>query len=347
MVERSTSAQVAQIGVEATPGLAVAATRRLGSLTISPSIQSESDLFRPAGLKFPTVATLNREWAEFDLDGTATYEEVVIPLSGAVDAATVTQVMDGATPTGAYEWVFTPDPLAADNPKTFTLEAGQAGVQAERFAHLLFTSFGLDISRSEVSLSGGGIAKAAVAGIAPTAGLSSPETLTPITPGQFCVYMADTHADLESAPGVTDAANRQVRVISAAPSIEDRFNPAWFVNCTEDSFTTFVENPDGAGGDFGLTVEADDAGMAHLNTFRAGMTKFVRIEATGPVIYDEGAGDPIRMLFRWDLAVKAESVDSWSDEDGIYAIPWTFRPVYDATWGNAMQITVRNTVAAL
>lgn len=147
MPERSTSAQVSQIGLEAIPGTAVTATRRLGSLSLSPSVTAETEAFRPEGMKFPAVMVLNREWAEVDVEGTATYEEVIYPLSGAVDAATVVQLMDAATPTTAYEWSFTPETLVADDPKTFTLERGQAGVQAERFAHLLFTSFGLEVSR--------------------------------------------------------------------------------------------------------------------------------------------------------------------------------------------------------
>lgn len=346
MPERSSVAQVSQIGLEAQPGTAVAATRRLGSLSMSPSMTTETEMFRPEGMKFPTVQVLNREWAEVDVEGTPTYEEVVIPLSGAVGTAQVSEVMDGATGTGAYEWVFTPSSTEADDPKTFTLERGQAGVQAERFSHLLFQSFGLEVSRAAVSLSASAIARAAETGVTPTPGLATPEDLTPITPGQFCVYMADTHAGL-SQSGESDPAKRLGRVISANPGIEDRYNPAWFVDCTEDSFTTFVENPDGVGGQFGLTVEADANGMAHLDTLRAGVTRFVRLEATGPVVYNEGTQTDLRMMFRWDLAVKVANAEAWSDEDGIYAIPWTLQPVHDSTWGYAQQITVRNTVPSL
>lgn len=337
--ERSSVAQVAQIGLEATPGTAVAATRRLGSLSISPSIQSESELFRPMGLKFPTVQVQNREWAEVDVSGSPTYEEVIIPLSGAIDAATVSEVLDAATPTGAWEWVFEPDTAAADDPKTFTLEQGQDGVQAERFAHLLFTGFGLEVSRQGITLSGGGFAQRAEVGFDMTDALEVPAALTPITPGSVTVYLDDTAAALGTTP--------LTRVIQANPSIEDRYNPAWFVNAAEDSFTTWVENADGAGGQFGLTVEADSDGMAWVDRMRVGTTHFLRVEAVGPVIYDAGAQPDLRHLFRWDMAVKVENADAWSDEDGIYALPWTLRPVHDATWGKAMSIMVRNTVEAL
>lgn len=345
-MERSSVAQVSQIGLEGTPGTAVAATRRLGSLSISPSITTETNMFRPAGMKFPTVQALNREWADVSVEGTPTYEEVVIPLSGAIDVATVSEVMDGATPTGAYEWVFTPSSEAADAPKTFTLEQGQDNVQAEQFTHLLFTAFGLSVTRAGVSLTGSGFAKRATTGFDMTDGLQTPAELTPILPGQFSVYVADDPTALEAA-GVSDPTKRLTRVIAANPSVSDRYNPAWFVNSAEDSFTTFVENSDGAGGTFGLTSEADAAGMAWLDRLRVGSTHFIRLEALGPVIYSEGVQPDLRNLFQWDMAVKVEGADAWSDEEGIYAIPFTLRPVHDGGWGKAMSIKVRNTVASL
>lgn len=343
---RSTASQVSQIGLEATPGTAVAATRRLGSLSITPSISAEAEPFKPEGMKFPTLVVLNKEWAEVDVEGIPTYEEVIVPLSGAVGTAVVSQVMDGATPTAAYEWVFTPLSSGPDAPKTFSLERGEHGVQVEKFSHLLFSAFGLEISRGEVTLSGSGFAKQATSGTTATTGLQTPAALTPIAPGHWSVYMADTQAALSIA-GASDPAKRMARIISANPSIEDRYNPAWFVNQSEQSFTTFTESPDGVSGEFGLTMEADPVGMALLANFRAGDTKFVRLEALGPVVYNAGVQTNLRMMFRWDVAVKVQNAEGWSDEDGIYAIPWTFQPIHDATWGKAVQITVRNKVATL
>lgn len=346
MPERSSVAQVQQIGLETTPGTAVAATKRLGSLTISPSINAETQMYRPTGLKFPTVQSLNREWTEVTLEGVPTYEELIYPLAGAVDVATISQVMDGGTPTGAYEHKFVPETATADAPKTFTLEAGQSGVQAERFTHLLFTGFGLEFSRGGLSVSGSGFARAAETGFTPTGGLPLPTALTPILPGQVSVYLADTQTAL-STGGASDPAKRLSRVISGSPSISDRYTPAWFVNSGEGSFTTFVESSEGAGASFPLTVEADTAGMGFLANMRAGDTKFLRVEALGPVIYNAGAQPNLRHMFRWDMAVKVENAETWSDEDGIYAIPFTFRPVHDGTWGKAMEITVRNKAATL
>lgn len=346
MPERSSVAQVSQIGVETTPGTPVAATRRLGSLNITPTIVTEAETQRPEGMKFATTQVLNREWSTADVSGQPTYEEVIIPLSGAVDAATVSQVMDDATPTGAYEWVFSPDSVAADAPKVFTLEHGQAGVGVEKFAHLLFTGFGLNISRSAVELTGSAFGHPAVKGTSMTPGLDIPTELNPIAPGQVCIYMATTHADLEDG-GDSDPDKRLTRVISFNPSIEDRFTPAWFINCVLPSFTTWVENADGVQGAMELTAAADTVGMGLLDTIRNGDTIHVRVEAKGPVIYNAGDQLDLRHLFQWDMALKVENVSTQSDEDGVYAIPWTLTPVHDPVWGKAMSIKVRNTVAAL
>jgi len=338
MAERQSVAQVQQIGREAVPGTPVPATKRLGSLSLSPGISTETGMFRPSGLKFATVQALNQEWVEGDLEGQPTYDEVVYPLSGALGQPVSSAILDGANPTSAFQHVFTPSSSAADNPFTFTLEQGQEGVQAEQFSHILFTGFSLDISRSEVSMGGGFIGKKAATGFNPTDGLAIPADLRPILPGHFSVYAADTAAEL-------DTGTKLLRVISAAPEVSDRYNPAWFVNAAEESFTTWTENADGPTAESGMTLEADANGMAYLDRLRSGETFFLRLEALGAEL-DAGVADT-RLRFTWDMAVKAREVDTWSDEDGIWAIPFTFQMVHDPTWGKATQVTVVNTLAAL
>jgi len=337
---RSTAAQGVQVGVEATPGTIVPASKTLGSVGFALSPSVESSTFRPKGTKYPTVVTPNQEWAAGDVDGQPTYEEVIVPLSSVFTRATVAAVMDGATETGAYEWTFSPESSAADDPVTFTVESGDA-TQAERTGHVLVTDFGLDISRSEMSLKGSAIGQRLETGVTMTADPTpySPD-LTPITPGSVCVYVADTLAGLDDA-----ATARQGTVLSASPSIGGRFNPVWYLNCVLDSFATFSEAPEP---DFSIdyVVEANANGMAWLDRFRTGQTQYVRIEATGPDIYTGGA-TPVKNLFRWDFAVKASEPGDMGDEDGIYALHPTLQVVHDPAWGRATQVRVINTVPAL
>jgi len=340
-VTRSTVNQTVQVGLETTPGVAVPANRRLGSLSLALSPASENSVFRPKGTKYPTVVAANQEWAEGDVEGQPTYDEIVVPLSSVFTQAVVAEVMDGATATGAFQWTFSPNSTGADTPRTFTVEEGDAAT-AERVNHVLITEFGLEISRSEISMSGSAIGQRAEAGVTMTANPTAyADELVPILPGQVSLFVAEDPADL----GTEDS--RQATVLSANPSIGGRFNPVWYLNALKPSFSSYVEAPEP---DFTMEymVEADDAGMAWVDRFRNGRTMFVRIAAEGPVIYEGAtADDDVRYALAWDFAVKVSEPGEKSDEDGVYAIQPTLQVVHDAAWGRATQITVTNTVAAL
>lgn len=337
---RSTVAQSVQIGVEATPGTAVPAGKRLSSLSVDLSPRVDAKTFRPKGTKYPTVVAPNREWAEGALTGQPTYDEVIYPLAGVFGEPTVAEVLkdDEVTPSGAYLWTYSPQSSAADTPVTFTVEQGDADV-AERAAFVLFTDFGLEISRSEISISGTAIARAVERGVTLTPGpLPVAQDLAPILPGQVCVYAADTPATLgQPETKITNG-------LKVSPSVSGKYGAVWFLDCSQDSYSGFTEGsePDAK---VGLTVEADASGVAWADLFRAGTTRFLRIEATGALIDPATTGSRYRLT--WDLAVKVLEPGAYSDEDGVYAIAPNLQVVHDPTWGKAMTIEVVNTVQAL
>lgn len=341
---RQTSTQSVQIGREVAPGTAVPASKSLQSMSVMLNPQVESDSFRPKGYKYATVVTANKEWAGGDIEGTPTYDELVVPLSSILSQATVAQIMDGATPTGAYRWTFSPASSGSDNPAIYTVEEGDA-TTAERMTHGMVTDFDLDISRSDVSMGGSMIGQRLETGVAKTAAPTPLATdMVPILPGQVCIYVADTHAALDLG-GVSDPAKRQGTALSIHPSIGGRFDPVWYLNCVLPSFGTFVEAPEP---DFSLDymVEANANGLAWLDKFRTGMTQHVRIEATGPRIYDGATTDQFYML-RWDFAVKVLEPGDKSDEDGVYAISPSLQVVHDPTWGKATEVVLINKVPSL
>lgn len=335
---RSTVAQRTQIGRESVPGTQVPAAKSLQSLSLDLSPSVESTPFTPKGSKFTTVVTPNQEWVEGDLSGTPTYEEIIYPLSSILCKPVTTQVMNGATPTGAYEHVYSPATFGADQVNTFTVETTD-GVQTERINHVLFTEFGLEVSRSQASMSGSVIGQRLEIGQTQTASPTAVAAeVTPIAPGQVCIYAASTPA------GLSDTANRQGAVLSLNVSVGGRFNPVWFLNCTLPSFSTFVEAPEPEY-EAEYSVEANPAGLEWLTRWRAGETRFIRMEATGPQVVP---GQPTTArLFRWDMAVKVSEPGEMSDTDGVWGIAPTLRVVHDPTWGRALQVTVRNTVAAV
>jgi hypothetical protein len=286
----------------------------------SPDVQ----IFRPAGQKYPAVASLNREWTELDLDGAITYTEIVYLLSGIMEKV----IPSGAT---AKTWAFTPSSSAADVIATYTIEQGSAA-RAHRVAYVLITDLTLTFSRTEATIGGTAIATA----------LEDPFTLTatpteialiPVTGPQVQVYVADTAAGLDAAPALTGA-------VSVEWAMSNRFGPAWFLN-GENEYSQHVElEPE-------LTVtlmqEADAEGMALLPIMRTGATKFVRIEAVGAVI---GAGPDTYML-QIDTACKVTDIGDFSDQDGVYAIEYTLGGFHDPTAGFATRATVINEIAAL
>lgn len=325
MVERSSISQVIQIGVEVTPGTLVAAPRRLASVTIEPGIQTEIDSFRSTGYKYPTVASPNKEWMEAGLGGKPTYNELPYLLSSAFGTPTVTA---GTAP--SQTWLWTPSSTTEDTPKTFTVEQGSA-VRAHRFGNGLVTEFGLDIARDGLDISGSMIGTRIEEPVTLTAAPTS-LAVVPVLPSEVCVYMDALPANI----GTT----KLTRLLSINPSVGSRFGPLWVLDCDLDSWAAAVETePDAS---FTVNVEANAQGMSILPVMRLGDIRFFRIEATGPII--TGA---INYRFRWDIAGRVTDVGDFSDEDGVFAIEWTFGFFHDSTWGKAYELEVVNTLAAL
>lgn len=94
-VIQAAQSQVSQIGVETTPGVAVAATRRLNSMGVALSPNSEVQTIRPPGFKFDTASYQTREWSEGSIAGDASvaYNEIAYPLASLLSTPTITPVI--------------------------------------------------------------------------------------------------------------------------------------------------------------------------------------------------------------------------------------------------------------
>ena len=317
--------QTAQIGVETVYGTAVPCSKKLSSVGFSMSPNPDISVFRAAGNKYPSVAALNREWTEIDLDGALTYTEIVYLLSGILETATVAVSGTGQS------WTFTPSTSAADTIKTFTIEQGSAG-RAHRVAYGLVSDLTLSFARDESTIGGTMIATALEDGITLTA-TPTEIALVPITGPQISVYAEDTVAALAGATKLEGA-------ITAEWSLTNRFGPAWFLN-GENEYTQHVELEPTL--EMTLMQEADAEGMELLPIMRTGATKYIRIEAVGGVI---GAG-PATYKFTLDTACKVTDVGDFSDQEGVYAIEYTLGGFHDATLGGATKAVVINTLTAL
>jgi hypothetical protein len=326
MAERASVFQTVQIGVESGYGTKVAADVKLPSIAFEMGPESEIQTYRGAGYKYPSVAALTKEWASASFSGPITYNEIVYLLASVLDYAAPT---DNTGTSGEATWTFTPDPDAADAPKSYTIEQGGAG-RAHLVTGALVTGLTLTFNQDGAELGGDLIAKALDDGITMTA---SPDELdlVPVTRPQTLVTLDDTWAGL----GTTEL----TRVLSVEWGITDRYGPVWVLNGEVD-FEATVETVPTL--EVKLLVEADAQGMGLLTTMRANSTKFLRIEAIGPVI-----SGIITHKLTIDTAVKVTDVERFSDEDGIYAIEWTMQGVLDPTTSKVTEVKVVNTVGSL
>lgn len=323
MGEKATIFQTVQIGLESVAGTPVPANKKLLSYSVIPSPKTAADSFRPLGTKYPAFVTLNKEWAELSIEGKMTYNEILYALSSLI--AQPTPVQQGGT--AAYKWTFTPNTSSEDAGKTLTIEQGDANsawrVAGARVSGLTFT-----FNRSEVSLSGSGVALPLETGITMT---GSPTSMTPkpVLPGHVTFKMADTQAGLAGASALT-------RGFSMEFSITDKIGLVWPVG---QNAVTVETEPKASGS---LKLATDTVGMGLIATMRAGSTKWFRIKGTGALIDSTYYQD-----LQIDFPAQITEVSEFADEDGIYAVEYTLQIIHDATWGKAFQIDVITDSSAL
>ena len=154
MVDNAFVTQGLYLGVEATRGVAVPATRRVIGFDLTSKIDATATEFRPLGSKFVTVDALQEEWTSGTIAGAVCYTELPYLLSSVMrQSPAPVQQMDGATATGAYKWVFDSNAFDADNPITYTVEQGNSA-RARRFTYMMLTDYSLSIARNAVTHTG-------------------------------------------------------------------------------------------------------------------------------------------------------------------------------------------------
>ncbi len=439
MTERATVFQTVQIGVETTPGTAVAATKKLSAIDFQIGPNIETKTYQALGQKFAALVVPTKEWTKLKLSGPITYTELVYLMASALAYAAPAQ--QGGT--AAYKWTSAPDTDGEDTRKTFTVEQGSA-LRAHKSAGALIAGLELVFSRDGCEVSGDLIGKAltddihlstnakytlTAAASPPTTGTftltyggqttaaiqydataaavetalealstigagnvevtatvaagagnlsvannvytvefvnalaQAPRTLTgtftgltpassivlaasvvgvtptvvalvPVLPTHIDIYMADTQAGLDSADAL-------LRPLKISWKLSDR-DAALFPLATASgtSYAATVEKK--PGNEMKLLMEADAEGMALLTTARAGDSKFIRIEAIGDLI-----ASTYYYTLTIDTAVKVTAVSEFKDEDGVFALEWTFSWVHDPTWGKATQVDITNELTAL
>jgi hypothetical protein len=323
MPERSSLTQGVQVGVETTPGTSVASNKKFISIGITPAVQMDPVEFRPMGSKYNTIVTPGKEWVQADIEGVGSYTELLWFLSSLITNPAAPTTVD----TSGRAWAFESASSAEDSPKTLSVEQGGV-VRAHKFSYGLVTELELTFNRDGVEVGGAMIGQKISDNITMTATPTTPPQV-PMLPTDIDVYLDPSSATL----GTT----KLLRVLEAKITLGDRFNPVWVLNSTIGSYVATVESEPNA--QITLLMEADAEGMAQLTQMRAGTTKFLRVKATSPTL--AGASTAF-YSFGWDAAIKVADIGDFSDEDGVYAIEWTFDMVHDGTWGKAFHVDLVN-----
>lgn len=327
MPERTSIFQRAQIGPETTPGVAVPATKFLQSLEIQPGVSGTVRQYRPVGYKYPTLASLGKEWVVADIGGAPSYGELQYILNSLlVDVAPTT------IDTSARRWRYQPATSASDAVKTYTVEQG-ATDRAHRFTYGLFTELTLNAVRENIELSGSMIGRRIEDGVALT-GTPAAVELVPIEGDQVSVFMDATQAGL--------GATKLSRLFRAQWKITDRHGPVWVLDAAQNSFVAHVEREPTV--ELVLRLAADSQGMGLLTNMRANEMRYIRFLAEGGLA--GAATEKYSLKIDGAYRVKAQP-KKFEDEDGVYAIEWTLGVQHDAAWGRAFEVDLVNKMTAL
>jgi len=270
--ELASSLQRVQIGVESTRGTIVAANRIIDAWTFKDGDKNETTRSRPSGRKYEAGGSQvsNREWMEFAIDSPEMdYNSIIYLLNSVYDS--ITPASHGSSST-AKDWSVIPTVASQANSKTYSVERG-SDVHAHKYGYGLLKKFSYKHDRKSASCSADGFGQQMTDGITMT---SSPTRIPviPISASHFNIYLDTAYASI----GTTQL----TKVISHEHTFDTAFNPAWFINRANSSFSGHVDVAPKATGK--LLLEADSTGMSYLTYIRNGQTVYMRVQAQGQII---------------------------------------------------------------
>ena len=206
---------------------------------------------------------------------------------------------------------YNPNSSGPNTPSTYTVQVGSTG-RAEKFSYGVVTGFGLKWTRSSIDISGDMIGSKLTTSTTFTTG-SAPATITPMTPNDVTVTYAGS--------GLT-------RCFEVDLNVSGRWKPVWVIDSSQNSFVAIAEAvPEGT---IKIKTEADAQGFTFLDNLRANNT-------TETLIISCVNGSKSCTI---TAAVKVSDVESFEDEDGVYAVGYTLAIVYDSSLSYSIKAEV-------
>jgi hypothetical protein len=327
--------QQVQIGVEATPGMAVPAGKLLTAFNWTLGMKAATKQFRGTGRQYPSASAVLTEYSQGKVDGPGDFAQLVYVISSLWGGATI--ALHGSSLT-TYDWIWTP-PLTgsyAAAAKTYTIQQGDTN-DAEQYTYGVFTGFDYTFGRQqEVQITADLIAQTLTEGVTLTAAPTEVEQV-PMTGAQMSIYLDTTSAGIGTTQ-LTDP-------LKVAFQASDYYGPYFPINRTNTSFTSIVDKE--KKNTLKLSLQANSTGIAVKgNYLETGARAYVRVAGVGPVI-DSGHG--VNAAFTHDMAVFVADMAEFSALDEVFAVEYTLVVAEDSAWntGTAQKLTLTNLLSAL
>lgn len=232
---------------------------------------------------------------------------------------------------------------ALSNIPAGSLRVEQTSAVSPAFTYLV--EFGGSLGETNVaaitatdSLSGG-TADVTITTVTAGAAIST-VSLVPIVPTQFCIY-AFSSAQASISDTTNETSTYQLTdVVEVILTISGRYGPYYTLDCTQSSYSTLIELPPTM--QLSLKMQANSEGLAYLTQLRNGGTVFFRGKFVGATISSAEEYE-----FTFDFAGKITGTVPFADQDGVYAVTWTFDAVPELTNGGPLEIAVVNNITAL
>jgi hypothetical protein len=317
---------------ETTPGTpATNAMKRYLSLRGELGWSVNKEYFQASGYKMTTGESITTEMGDGTLEVIQDFNGFLPLLAGVFGAPTTTALV--ATPTPAFEHVFTLDAKAADTLVTFTAMWGDPTLALIATAFAV-NSLDIDVSRTSLGLSASPIFRAPETGTAlPTTGVTE-VPMVPIRSAKYNVFLDNDWSSL----GTT----KLLALYSANIGFPNKYEPDWVVNSALPSYSELmeVENFEITQG---MTVGFDPTAVGLIDDARNGGMKFVRIANEGP---DINGTDNYALEI--DSAVRFNPGRvTRGPEAASVVVEMDGRVMVDGESGSAVQVRLVNTVATL
>lgn len=324
--------KIAQIGIEATPGTLVPATKRLPNYMIKMKPEGSFAEYRSSGSIFIENVFPGEELAKGSSEGGMSYSDVVYPL-----ASLVNYVAPTGDATNGYVWSFKPSPLGADAAyKTYSLETGDAN-NGFKFAYTRWSGFTMKFNKKEARQSGELLGRAMSIGAMATSGVTVAEKKL-IVPNKVNLFHATTMA------GLAGSSNKVPRLFDVEFTIANRWIPVFQMDSDDTSFVELVlGEPEVT---FKLKLGAQTSGSdlitpITLAKMRAGEPMYFRVKSVG-----EAIGTGFYTLFLDVCAVLNKPLDL-DDENGVTGLGAEFRVINDGTADYPFEIGATNKIASI